>query len=158
MNTNEWKIVSIEFLGTFVDILSRRVRINIQQTKTKKTHTKNTHVERANLKLKVKEPGSRTNKYIYLHSWNRRNTPIRKYTELKSSARKRKEKEDQQQLRIQIVIKARNLVTESIYENVMFIYVMANVEADRRIDRTYLRDVGGTFVSVKLIDKSLCNT
>lgn len=40
----------------------------------------------------------------------------------------------------------------------MLIYVMANAETDRRIDHTYLRDVGGTFFSIKLIDKNLCDT
>lgn len=58
-----------------------------------------------------------------------------------------------------IVIKAcKVLNTESFYRNVMFIYVMANAENDRRIDHTYLRDVGGTFFSIKLIEKNLCDT
>lgn len=35
---------------------------------------------------------------------------------------------------------------------------MANAETDRRIDHTYLRDVGGTFFSIKLIDKNLCGS
>lgn len=34
----------------------------------------------------------------------------------------------------------------------MFLCVMANVDDNRRIDHTYLRDVGGTYFLIKILN------